>query len=359
MRRSAPVVYVEAFDARYCVGVPELYQRRARENAIERQGQTAESCGKEGTHEVRRLEFLDVARPSEDRLLIQDIFNRLIRRTHRRVKEPTRRRGGASARFRRAKQNTDARSPGRDGVDPRKVAPIPRERPAKVNDRRLGRVVRGLVVRDVDDPSRDARRRDERAGPLRLEDAGALARGVERRVQVDALSLVPRFEGIVWVDRAGNSLFAARREKVSFCARGWSVTKKQHTPPACRSCTYRSQHANRASFPPPALTHVGDVAVQPSKVLLDRLDRLLDRLVLGHFALVRLDLDAEPLRQLGGPLLHVGCRAVQQRDVATCFGDRFRCGETDPAAATGDGRHFALHAKHAAGGWRRVRRSVL
>jgi hypothetical protein len=99
--------------------------------------------------------------------------------------------------------------------------------------------------------------------------------------------------------------------------------------------------------PSPRRTHIGDVAVQPPEVLLDRLDRLLDRLVLGHFALIRLDLDAEPLRQLGRPLLHVRRRAVQQGDVAAGFGDRFRCGETDPATAAGDGRHFTLHAKHA------------
>lgn len=84
MRRSAPVVYVEAFEARYCEG------RRTFISVGVGQCESGQG-GKEKTHEVRRLEFLDVARPTEDRLLIQHIFDSLVRRTHRRVKEPARR----------------------------------------------------------------------------------------------------------------------------------------------------------------------------------------------------------------------------------------------------------------------------
>lgn len=58
----------------------------------------------------------------------------------------------------------------RDDVDARKLAPLPRERLAKVRDERLGRVVHGLVDGHVDNVRRHARRDDEVAVALRLED---------------------------------------------------------------------------------------------------------------------------------------------------------------------------------------------
>lgn len=70
-------------------------------------------------------------------------------------------------------------------VNPRKRPPLPRQRLAQLRDRRLGRVVDGLIDGYVDDVRRDAARDDQVAVALALKDRPDVLRAVEDAVDVD------------------------------------------------------------------------------------------------------------------------------------------------------------------------------
>lgn len=85
-------MYVDAFDAKYC----SFTRVRTHVSPISLLPEVRDrAAASKITHQVRRLELLDVAGPPEDRLLVQDVLDRLVRRAHWRVKEAGNRRNHA------------------------------------------------------------------------------------------------------------------------------------------------------------------------------------------------------------------------------------------------------------------------
>lgn len=78
-----------------------------------------------------------------------------------------------------------------------------------------------------------------------------------------------------------------------------------------------------------------------SEVGLDLLKRLLDEGVIADVALVRLDLDVELLGDVGGRLLRLGVRVVEDGDVGTGSGGRLGHGQADTTVAASDDNGLA------------------